>query len=466
MVDVKVFILAGGKGTRLWPLSRENFPKQFINFLGEHSLYEETLLRAMKITSPENIFVITSKIYEDLIKGCTVSVNETIVSNIIIEPEGKNTLPATMLGCYKLKKNDVFLVMPSDHLILDEDNFLEDVKLAVSLAKKGNFVTFGIMPAKPETGFGYIETVKGKKNTRYLSVINFVEKPDIKTATTYLRKGSFYWNSGIFVFDYQNFIKAVKEFETEIYKYYSKGVKNFLSNYGYLKPQSLDYGVMERIDKKSVLMIPASFRWSDLGSFDAIYEALADESGDSNVVIGRKDVLSLDSKNNLLYNDEKLLVTIGVDNIIFVNTEDAVLIMKKGMSEKLKEINKILNENSIKELNYNKTGYRPWGSYTVILEGERYKIKKIKVNPSASLSLQMHYHRSEHWVVIKGTAKVVLDGKEVFVHENESIYIPKSTLHRLENPGKVVLEIIEVQNGEYLNEDDIVRFNDVYGRVK
>ncbi len=463
MEKLKIFILAGGKGTRLWPLSRENFPKQFINFFGDTSLYEQTLFRAMKLAAPENIFVISSKDYQDVIKGYTVSVSEKIAKNLIIEPEGKNTLPATLLGCFKLKADDVFLVMPSDHFISDDDKFINAVEAAVKLAKRGGFVTFGIKPTKPETGFGYIEVAE--KSKVFFKVKNFVEKPDLERAKQYVEKGNYYWNSGIFVFNCKGFLTATKKYEPTIYKLFGKGEQHYLSNYANIKSQSLDYGIMENIDKKSVFMVPATFQWSDLGSFEAIYQA-AKKDALGTAKMGGADVVALDSKNNLVYNDDKLLVTIGVEDIVYIDTEDAILIMKKGMGEKLKEVNKLLKEKNRAEVNYNKTGYRPWGSYTVILKGDRYKIKKIVVNPLAALSLQMHHHRSEHWIVIKGTAKVTVGDKTVFVHENESIYIPKSTLHRLENPGKLDLEIIEVQNGEYLEEDDIVRFEDAYGRTK
>jgi len=461
MDKLKIFVLAGGKGTRLWPLSRENFPKQFINFFGNKSLYEQTLLRAMKLTLPENIFIISSKDYEDVIKGYTLSINERIAENIMIEPEGKNTLPATLLGCFRLNPDDIFLVMPSDHFIAEEDRFVKAVETAVKLAEKGGFVTFGIKPFKPETGFGYIEVAEKSKD--FLKVKNFVEKPDLERAKIYLKSGNYYWNSGIFVFNCKAFLGAAKKYEPETYKLYTKGENYYLSNYATIKSQSLDYGIMEKVDKNSVFMVPATFQWSDLGSFEAIYQA-AEKDASGVAKMGQADVFSLESKNNLIFNDDKLLVTIGIEDVVYVETEDAVLLMKKGLGEKLKEVNKLLKEQKRPEVNYNKTGYRPWGSYTVILQGERYKIKKIVVNPMAALSLQMHHHRSEHWVVIKGTAKVTLGDEVVFVHENESIYIPKSTLHRLENPGKVDLEVIEVQNGEYLEEDDIVRFQDAYGR--
>ncbi len=322
-----------------------------------------------------------------------------------------------------------------------------------------------IKPFKPETGYGYIEIEKSKKTKNFYKVANFVEKPDLERAETFLKSGNYYWNSGIYVFNVKSFLNSVKKFEPEIYRYYSKGEKAFLSAYQQMKSQSLDYGVMEKLEKGVVFMVESDFKWSDLGSFEAIYEIVNKDSGGT-ARLGNSEVMSLESKNNLIYSNERLVVTIGLEDVIYVDTEDAVLIMKKGKGEKLKSLHKSLKENEREEVNYNKTGYRPWGSYTVILKGTRYKIKKIVVNPMASLSLQMHHHRSEHWIVIKGTAKVTVGDDEIFVHENESVYIPKSTRHRLENPGKVPLEIIEVQNGEYLEEDDIVRFSDIYGREK
>lgn len=464
MIDIKIFILAGGKGTRLWPISRENYPKQFIKIFDNYSLFQKTILRALNITKSKKIFIISSRNYEDLIKADLENIAPDLIENIIYEPESKNTLPAIMLGTYSCNPKDIILVLSSDHFIADDNDFCKDVKLAINEAKNGNFVLFGVNPTRPETGFGYIEAINCKKRSKIYDVKNFYEKPDYDKALKFLQNKSYFWNAGIFLFSFEAFVNSVKKFEPHLFKSYRKGKDFFLKNFSSIKSQSIDYGIIEKVDKDSLKMVPASFRWSDLGNFESMYETFK-KNEDDNVFLGNDSCISMRSSGNLVINSGKLIVTIGVSNIVIADTEDALLIMKKGEGQTIREVVNDLSNMSRKELFYNKTGYRPWGNYTILLDGDRYKIKKITVNPKASLSLQMHHHRSEHWVVIKGTAKVTIGEKIVFVHENESIFIPKSTLHRLENPGKVSLEIIEVQNGEYLEEDDIIRFDDKYKRL-
>jgi len=460
MNALKICILAGGKGARLWPLSRENYPKQFIPIFGGQTLFQLTLKRALKITDYQNVYIITSKSYEDLVKRDISSIEPEIIKNVIYEPVGKNTLPAVLLASFYIEKKDIMLVLPSDHFIENEDAFLDDTKSAYEEAQKGNIVIFGIKPFQPETGYGYVKVRKQKK---IYEVLEFIEKPDIARAKQYYKDSCFYWNAGIFMFQNELFLNFVKEFEPDIFKAFKKGEKYFFENFNDLKAQSIDYGIMEKVDKRFVKMLEARFTWSDLGSFESIYDFF-DKNNKRNFIVGLGELIEQESSENLVVKGNKLIVMLGVKNLVIVDTDDVLLVMQKGQGQKLKNVVDYLTQNKRKEVYYNKQGFRPWGTYTVLLEGDRYKIKKITVYPGSSLSLQMHHHRSEHWVVIKGTARVTMNDEVHFVHENESIYIPKSTKHRLENPGKVNLEIIEIQNGEYLAEDDIIRFLDNYGR--
>jgi len=478
---MKTMILAGGKGTRLFPLSRKNYPKQFLKIKDKYSFFQKTIVRNLKIVNPEDILIITNKNYELLIKiDLEELAKEGILKkedmekiNIIFEPIGRNTAPAISLGVKflleKLKagKNEIIFVSPSDHLISPIDNFLSYIKEAEKIASKGYIVTFGIRPTKVETGYGYIEADLSKKIEKGYKVKKFHEKPDIDTAKRYLESGNFYWNSGMFMFSIDTFLEELKKYSPTIFELINNySFKEFLEKTTFEKMPdiSIDYAIMEKTKKAAVL--PMDITWSDIGSWDSVYEVL-DKDEDNNVKIG--DVISLDTKDCLIFGDERLIVTIGIKNLIIVDTDDSLLILKRGESQKVKELVNILKKNKkYRELTENHTTvYRPWGSYKVIDKGDRYKVKKLIVKPGEALSLQRHHHRSEHWVVVKGTAKVILEDesgnlKEYFAHENESIYVPKSKKHRIINPGKILLEIIEIQVGDYLEEDDIERFSDNY----
>ncbi|MDP3048819.1 MAG: mannose-1-phosphate guanylyltransferase/mannose-6-phosphate isomerase [Thermodesulfovibrionales bacterium] len=490
---MKALILAGGSGTRLWPLSRKNFPKQFLKLNGDKSLLQQTAERLLQAVKPEDIIVITNNDYrfhvQSDLNSLPITHHSSLITHIILEPSSRNTAPAIALGIkYCMEKlgcnaDEVIFISPSDHIIRPLDKFIGYLKQSEEIAREGHIVTFGIKPDRPETGYGYIKAGKGigegkeegdcprftdavvesglspNQKMNFFKVERFAEKPDIETAKRYLDEGNYYWNSGMFAFSIGAMIEEFKRHAPEISEISGLNFDEMLSHFKHMPDISIDYAVMEKSDK--VVMLPLDLYWNDIGSWDSLYDVLdKDENGNAQ----KGDVLAFDTKSTLIIGNKRLISTIGLEDCLVIETDDAVLISKRGEAQKVKDIVTSLKKAGRIEADEHVTTYRPWGSYTVLEEGQRYKIKRIVVNPLKKLSLQMHYHRSEHWVVIKGTAKVTIGDQEICIHENESAYVPKSTLHRLENPGKVPLEIIEVQNGEYVGEDDIVRYEDVYGR--
>ncbi len=450
-------VLAGGSGTRLWPLSRYTYPKQFIKLEGK-TLLLRTLERVCHV-NPDLVVIVANKEYEFLIKEELEKIH--CDNEVLFESSPKNTAPAMALAVNYLRKkgtpdDSVIFLFPSDHIISPVEKFAEDIRIAEALAKKGFIATFGIKPKHPETGFGYIE-VGEMINNRAFRVKTFREKPDIKLAVEYLKSGKYLWNSGMFAFRIDTILEEMKNHSPDIYKVINNQED---VNFDNMPTISIDYAVMEKTNK--AVVVESSFDWSDVGSWNGFYNVLDKKDANGNVISG--NVVSLDSKNSLFISEGKLTVAIGLEECVVITTPDAVFVSPKSQAERVKEAVSTLKEQGRREIIEHRTVYRPWGSYTVLEEGERYKIKRITIKPGASLSLQMHYHRSEHWVVVKGTARVVLENREMVVHEDESFYVPKSKKHRLENPGKIPTEIIEVQTGEYLGEDDIVRFEDVYGR--
>ncbi len=467
---MKALILAGGRGTRFWPLSRELYPKQLLRLGdGKETLLQQTVTRLSPVVKPGDISVITNNRLKVDVKSqlSEVSGGQT---EIILEPAPRNTAPAVGLGAVYMehaRPGSVMAVLPSDHLIREKDKFHAALKKAEKLAKEGYLVVFGIKPDRPETGYGYIKT--GAPITAgAFKVEQFVEKPDLKTAGEYAQSSRYLWNSGMFVWKAESILDEIKLHMPPLYKSLKKiwgaigtGKEQAVlaGEFGKITPLSIDYGVMER--SRKAVVVPVDFTWSDLGSWRAIEEIFQKDKG-GNVVIG--NVVNIGCRDTTFYAEERLIAGIGLEGVVVVDTPDATLVCRKEEAQKVKDVVSLLKEKGAEEYIIHKTVRRPWGSYTVMQTGPMYKIKRIEVNPGAKLSHQLHHHRSEHWIVVAGTALVTNGERRYNVHVNESTFIPMSTKHRLENPGKVSLQIIEVQNGEYLEEDDIVRFDDDYGR--
>ena len=468
-------IMAGGSGTRFWPLSRETMPKQLLKIGSEQTMLQQTAQRIMPLVPHERILIVThGGLLRDISAQLESSFGGSWSNSIIVEPEAKNTAPALGLAALHISRidpNAIMVVLAADHFIRKSDLFLDAIKLAASAAEKDYLVTLGIKPGRPETGYGYIRSgapidLAGTKGVFKVSA--FVEKPDIATATKYIAGGDYFWNSGMFVWKVGTFLREIERLQPELHSGLQK-IRNSIGSgneadvaqivFSTLKPVSIDYAVMEKTDRAAV--IPVDIGWSDVGSWTALDE-VTDKDAAGNIIAG--NVIDLGSRDSVIYADQRLVATIGLHDAIVVDTPDATLVCSKDRAQDVKKVVDELKKRKSEEHLTHRTVYRPWGNYTVLEEGERYKIKRIVVNPGAKLSHQLHHHRSEHWVVVTGTARVSNGDKEYDVHSNESTYIPISTKHRLENRGRIPLQIIEVQNGEYLGEDDIVRFDDDYKR--
>jgi mannose-1-phosphate guanylyltransferase len=455
-------VLCGGSGTRLWPLSRRLLPKQFAKIFSDKSLFQKSVERNMKLCSKRVIVSNTEHYF--MAYDQLEETGAQKGSSFLLEPIGRNTAPAIILAALSLEDDDIVLVTPSDHVIEDEESYKECVKRASKLAEEGYIVTFGIEPTAPETGYGYIEA-EGE------DVKAFHEKPDRERAVEYLERGNYYWNSGMFCFKVSTILEEARKYAPEIYEAASSAwesarkdgsvgridMQSMLS----IPEESIDYAVMEK--SSGIKVIAGNFGWNDLGSFDALESVFEkDENGNS---VNDK-LITIDATNNFFYGTQRVVALLDVEDLIVVDTPDALLVGKKGSSQKIKDVVARLREEGSQLPHIHMTAYRPWGSYTVLEEADRYKIKRIEVKPGKRLSLQKHYHRSEHWIVVSGTALVRVGEDEKIVRANESVYIPMGELHRLENPGKITLVLVEAQVGEYTGEDDIVRIEDDYKRER
>lgn len=466
MSTVIPVILSGGSGTRLWPLSRKAYPKQFLDLCSNKSMLQETALRVTHLHDPIVVcndahrFVVAEQLSQEGISP----------ASIVLEPAGRNTAPAVMLAALQAQYIDpdaTIVVLAADHVITNVTAFREALDKAICEANNNNLVTFGVVPSKPETGYGYIKAEFGSDKPG--KVLTFVEKPNQETAEKYIADGGYLWNSGMFVFKAKQYLNELSAHRSDIFNAVSSAWQTAKHDMDFTRidkeafeksaDESIDYAVMEKT--QNAVVVPLDAEWSDVGSFSSLWE-VSDKDAFGNACKG--DAQLIDCKNNLVIGENQLVTAVGVDDLVIVSTKDAVMVSKRDRVQEVKSIVQELRANERSEYMLHREVYRPWGSYDSIDQGDRFQVKRIVVKPGASLSKQMHHHRAEHWIIVSGTAVVEIDGNEQLLTENESVYIPVGATHRLTNRGKIPLELIEVQSGSYLGEDDIVRFDDVYGR--
>ena len=450
-------ILCGGSGSRLWPLSRKNYPKQFLSLYSDKSLLQETFLRMKEIMPTENIIMISNeKNFFNVYNQIKEIYPEFQKSQVLVEPESLNTAPAIAYGMkylfdeLKVDKNAPVAILPADHFIGKKSKYL--VLLKKSMKELGdNIGTIGITPLKPETGYGYIK--KGSKIKNFFKVDEFKEKPDKKTAQKYLKSGKYVWNSGMYLFNYQTFVEEIEKYAPDIAKLMKLKMTEFLKSFKKMPSISIDYALSEK--SKKVVVFEGDFGWSDIGSFDSLADVLLKKKDDD------KRHVKIDSENIFIHTEtDKLVATLGVKDLIIVENNDSILIQKRGESERVKEVVDFLKSKKMKEVDNNIIVHRPWGKYEVLIDGSHHKVRKLTIYPRQFLTMQLHHRRVEHWIVIKGTASVIKGKEKIKLEKDESVFIPHSVKHQLGNAGESNLEIIEVQTGDYFGEDDIKNFKE------
>lgn len=486
LIPIRAIVLSGGSGTRLWPFSREAYPKQFLSFTGGRTLFQETVARAVDWGGSESDFfevlpplVVCNELHRFLVAEQLRQLGQENGS-ILLEPAGRNTAPALTLAalCAAEEGDDpVLAVLPSDHYVEDIPGFQARLAEALKLAAEGRVVTFGIVPDKPETGFGYIHRGPAIGEGAY-ALGGFTEKPNAETAAEYLATGEYFWNSGIFILRASTWLEEIGRHRPDILRVCTEAyaaskrdgdfVRVDKATFSRCPSDSIDYAVMEKLtatpsDVVRAVVLPLDVGWSDLGSWPAL-TAVRPQNEDGNVMIG--DVFAKNTRNSLLYSQKRFLAAVGLEDVVVIETSDAVLVAHKDYAQDVKAITDHLKQSSRSEHIYHTKVHRPWGDFESIDNGSRYQVKRLTIKPGATLSLQMHHHRAEHWIVVKGTARVTCGEQSFLLTENQSTYIPLGTTHRLENPGSIPLEIIEVQSGSYLGEDDIVRYEDRYHRIE
>lgn len=471
-MNIVPVILCGGSGTRLWPLSRETYPKQFLPLVGTQSLLQGTLKRLNGIADLQPPVVICGEEHRFIVAEQLRQI-EVQPGSIILEPIGRNTAPAIAVAAHQVLRQEdaLLLVLPSDHLIQDVPGFQKAVLQAATVAAAEHLVTFGVVPTHAETGYGYIKATTKDIAQGVFTVKEFIEKPNLTNAKKFLRAGGYYWNSGMFMFRASHYLQELGTHHDKIVSQSSLALEQSTRDLDFLRlnerafmdcpSDSIDYAVMEKTE--SAALVPMSVGWSDLGSWSALYDA---EEKDKHGNALQGDVMAWDTHESFIHSSDRLVATIGLKNLVVIEAKDAVLVAARDQVQDVKQIVEKLRQAKREEVKGHPRVPRPWGDYESIDEGVRYQVKRITVKPGASLSLQMHHHRAEHWIVVKGTAKVTREDEVFLLTENQSTYIPLGTKHRLENPGNVLLELIEVQSGSYLGEDDIVRYEDHYGRDK